>query len=396
MVIILLSISFNAIAVEEPQTDNTSIGSTSSDYQLNETANEEINIEEIKTEETNADTAKDTDVIDLASMVITWSGYALAAITIGVTILGFFGIREISDVHKSQKETQELKKQLEGSLQEINDIKTKTQDELKKLVEKFNNEAQIILQATYFYTMGANKYYAGNYASAIQLLKKSINYMSNNTDAICLLGRAYTFINEPNESLSCYKKAISIDPKCAAAYRGLAALNRLTNLEEAIKNIEIAVSYAPDDVEILDYQAQLLKESGDTEGAFKIYKKSNSIQQYPITDYNLGILYITQKDYDHARVCIKDALDGYNHADKYGGFKPVWKELAEWVLILIGNDNDKLQKAKEKLYDVEKAVDSDRTRNYVVRNINDVLKALELEQTYSHECNQILKKGVDK
>lgn len=348
---------------------------------------------EIKEKTDNSTNANETasKILDIASFVISWMGFLIAFFTLLTGVFAFFGIRELKDLRASQKETKSLQNQLSSEIKKIEQMKQDTEKQLEDIVKLFQAESTKIMYATQLYISGKNYYDQAKYDESIQLLKQSINYIDTNTEAICLLGRAYTFVGESQKSYKCYMDALKIDPECPFAYRGLAAWYRKRDLEKAIENIEKAVSLAPENFEIIDYHAQLLMERKQYANALKVLHKSYVLKEHPFTAFFLAICYIQENSMGRARYYTKEAIREYEDEENYGPFKPVWKQVTYWLELMISEEvESNFDKAMIQLKVVNEKIDSERTRGYVKNHVALVLNSLKLEKDYVNKCLNII------
>ena len=281
------------------------------------------------------DYSSDFSDLDMASFVIEWSGFALTFLTIVAGILSFMGFKEVKDLQKARDDVKMLQEKYTSEVAQIESLKKESERNLEKLEKRFENEAQTIMYATYYYSMGTDAYRRARYTEAIQYLKKSLRYFYKNTDAICLVGRAYSFLGSKEISLEYYQEALEIDKDCGAAFRGLAAWYRYAEPKKALEYAKKAADYEPENPEILNYYGQLLRDNGRVTEAMDIYLRSYSIKKHPDTCFFLSILYLAEESYGRARLFIQEAIDGYNNETEFGITKPVWLQLSIWVQRLV-------------------------------------------------------------
>ncbi len=344
--------------------------------------------------ENNVDdnTNKDSTVLDVANLIVGWSGFALAFLTILIGILSFIGFHELRDFQKARNEVAELQKVCENHITKIEELEKSSVKQLSNLTEHFENDAQTIMQATYYFTIGSNAYTESNFYDAINYLKKSLNYIPSNTDCLCLMGRAYTIVGKTDKSNKCFQKALEINPKCAAAYRGLAAWHRHNDKNKALSYARLAADNDPENSEILNYLGQLLRDQNMLADAMKIHLNAYGLQQHPDTDFFLSLLYIAENSFGRAKIHIQDSVTKYNSADEYGRCKPLWKHLAYWASVLILNDadEDSCKNALIQLSEVSKHIDHDRSKTVVLGHIRFLLSAFGKDESYILESESII------
>lgn len=342
----------------------------------------------------NAD-KQETDVyepfsnLDIASFVISWSGFALAFLTIAAGILSFMGFKEVKDLQKARNDVKQLQEKYDVEVGKIEALEVRSKEQLEILEKKFEDEAQSIMYATYYYSMGSDAYRRAKYREAIEYLKKSIKYFHKNTDAICLVGRAYSFIGRRDTSYEHYQHALEIDDNCAVAFRSLAAWYRYENPVVSLEYAKKAVDNEPENPEILNYYGQLLRDNSKLPEAMDIFLRSYSIKRLPDTCFFLSILYLAEDSYGRSRIYIQEAIDGYNNEDEFGVSKPVWKELAIWIQILVNTSkNDRFHNALTQLDNVKSEIDTDKTKRVVIGHIEFVLNSIKQKEDYINESKR--------
>lgn len=326
---------------------------------------------------------------DIATFVISWSGFALAFLTITSGILSFIGFKEIKDLQKAREDVKSLQEKYNAEVIKIEALEMDSKKQLEVLEKKFEDEAHTIMYATYYYSMGSDAYRRAKYGEAIQYLKRSIKYFPKNTDAICLIGRAYAFIGHKDTSYEYYQHALQVDDNCAAAFRGLSAWYRYENPSKALKYAKRAVDNEPEDPEILNYYGLLLRDNKKLPEAMDIFLKSYSIKRLPDTSFFLSILFLAEDSYGRARIYIQDAVDGYSNEDEFGISKPVWKELAIWIQTLLStSESTRFDNALHQLDKVRSAIDTAKTRRVVVGHIEFVLNSINQTEDYINLSKQ--------
>ena len=329
------------------------------------------------------DYSSDFSDLDMASFVIEWSGFALTFLTIVAGILSFMGFKEVKDLQKARDDVKMLQEKYTSEVAQIESLKKESERNLEKLEKRFENEAQTIMYATYYYSMGTDAYRRARYTEAIQYLKKSLRYFYKNTDAICLVGRAYSFLGSKEISLEYYQEALEIDKDCGAAFRGLAAWYRYAEPKKALEYAKKAADYEPENPEILNYYGQLLRDNGRVTEAMDIYLRSYSIKKHPDTCFFLSILYLAEESYGRARLFIQEAIGVYNNETEFGITKPVWLQLSIWVQRLVEYTTQaRFIAAMNQLDKVKECIDTDKTKRVVLGHIEFVLKAMDAEEAY--------------
>lgn len=326
-------------------------------------------------------------VLEISSLIVTWSGVILTFITLLSVVFAFIGIHEIRDISRIHKEVSDLELKIKAEVERIESLKQLSEEQLRDLTEHFKSDAQTIMMATYYFSLGSNSYAEAKYRDAIMYLKKSLKYLPESTDSLCLIGRAYTIIGETVTSDKYFQKALEIDNNCAAAYRGLAAWHRHTNPEESLKNAKLAVEKDPENIEMLNYLGVLLRDQNYLLEALHKHLEANDIKRNPDTDFFLSLLYAEENSLGRARFHINNAIEQYENDDEFEKSKPIWKELAKWVSILISEYQDETteKKALSQLDVVKHFIDTERTKIVVIGHVKFLLEGIKKSTEYVSE-----------
>jgi tetratricopeptide (TPR) repeat protein len=170
---------------------------------------------------------------------------------------------------------------------------------------------------------------------------------------------AYIYQNKEdlNNAVEDYKKAIALDPKDHKSRFNLAQIYySLGQKENAQKEYEAVLQQKPNDVEVIFLLASLRQELGDYSVAINYYK--DLLDNYlvhkaelkePITEdkklfknnvqYNLGIAYKMQQNFEAAEQSFEDLLDTDNHAKEFTKNRDVYKELS-FIKIALGKNTE--------------------------------------------------------
>jgi len=148
---------------------------------------------------------------------------------------------------------------------------------------------------------GLNLIKEGRWAEAIPFLQKALGIMDTDPEAWNQLGLAYWRTNEPQKALTSYGKALSLDESSAMVYSNLGALylsvyyqSRLTDdLNLAYENFKKAVSLDPEFALAFKSLGMAARESGKPDEAVASWEKALALR--PNDDFvakNLGLAYL--------------------------------------------------------------------------------------------------------
>ena len=137
---------------------------------------------------------------------------------------------------------------------------------LKKYLKR---ETDYQLMTQVYFVLGFIYAQKKEFARAKAYLEKALQLDFNNAKAYTALGYVYYKMRNFNESVKALKKAIELDEQNATAHNSLGYIYADTNmnLEEAIKECEIALKLTPDSAAYIDSMGWAYYKKGDFEKA---------------------------------------------------------------------------------------------------------------------------------
>lgn len=213
-----------------------------------------------------------------------------------------------------------------------------------------------------------------NYEKALKLKKDEIweralahTYWANQNDDKAITAfegideyaiSAYIYQNKKdlNNAVEDYKKAIELDPKDHKSRFNLAQIYySLGQKENAQKEYEAVLQQKPNDIEVIFLLASLRQELGDYSVAINYYNDllKNYLASEEVTvpvpeekklfknnvQYNLGIAYKMQQNFEAAEQSFEELLDTDNHAKEFTKDRDVYKELS-FIKIALGKNTE--------------------------------------------------------
>ncbi len=115
-----------------------------------------------------------------------------------------------------------------------------------------------------------------NFGMAKKYLQKAVELDFNNSKAYAALGFVYYKMQKYNEAIDSLKKAIEIDENNATAHNSLGYIysDMNLNIDDAVKEIEIALNLKPDYAAFLDSMGWIYFKKGDFKEAKKYLAKA--------------------------------------------------------------------------------------------------------------------------
>lgn len=173
--------------------------------------------------------------------------------------------------------------------------------------------------------LGAFYVDAGEYQSAIGVLRQGLALEPDNTDFHYDLGVAYDKSGEPQKTIERMKRVIEIDPDHADALNYLGYTYALTgsNLDEAEELVRRALEIKPDSGYILDSMGWVYFQKGDIGKAVSYLEQAvEKRSEDPEILMHLGDAYRKQQRRDEALALYERALRALDEADDARGVDP--------------------------------------------------------------------------
>src|SRR3989338_3734325 len=200
---------------------------------------------------------------------------------------------------KSQREIEELKKQLAGA---------KGEKEKKQVEAKITDEERL-LQANEWFDKGYQHALNKEHDSAIEAYTKAIQLDPNYADAYINRGNAYADKGQYDRAIEDYNRAIALDPNLAQAYnnRGNAYKNK-GQYDRAIEDYNRAIALDPNLAQAYNNRGNAYADKGQYDRAIEDYNKAIALDPNDAAAYtNRGAAYADKGQHDRA-------IEDYNKA----------------------------------------------------------------------------------
>jgi len=186
------------------------------------------------------------------------------------------------------------------------------------------------------------KHQASNIKHQTSSIKHQTSSIKHQTSSICNLGNSLKNQGKLNEAVSCYRKALKLNPKLSQAYISIGnIIQGQGKSDEAVSCYRKALELEPDSAIAFNNMGNVIKDQGDLDEAISCYRKALELNPNMAATYN-NLLYqlqqtcdwqgfddlaarlddFTQKALDNG---IKTAEDPFvnlmRHADSYRNFR---------------------------------------------------------------------------
>ncbi|WP_397474275.1 cellulose synthase subunit BcsC-related outer membrane protein [Pusillimonas sp.] len=119
----------------------------------------------------------------------------------------------------------------------------------------------------------------GDLVAAYDMVAPVLARQPNQPDAMASLARMYAAAGQGQQALQLYETVLRNDPNNPHLHLGLAQVSQqLKNHRQARNEADIAVSLAPEDIDVLTGAAQVYRLSGDTSEAAKLIQRAMALE----------------------------------------------------------------------------------------------------------------------
>jgi tetratricopeptide (TPR) repeat protein len=158
--------------------------------------------------------------------------------------------------------------------------------------------------------LGIIHYQLGSYSSAIEYLKKALQFDPGNNFVYFNLGNVFRDKLRLDEAIACYRKAIEIDTNFDDAYYNLGiTLEDTGNFDEALSAYKNALHINPQNADVSNNIGTILQKKEEFDEAILYFKKALQINsQYFLAYHNLGNTFQKKNQPDEAIIYYQKAL----------------------------------------------------------------------------------------
>jgi tetratricopeptide (TPR) repeat protein len=201
------------------------------------------------------------------------------------------------------------------------------------LLENMVNNAST--EKMQFYLVLASLYHEeGETDKAKNLLDNALTEYKDNVDFVFEYGLLLERIGEHQKAMAMMQDVLVLEPHHSAAlnYIGYSWADQGTNLNEALKYIEEAVSLRPDDGYIRDSLGWVYFKLGDLERArLELERSLELVDSDPTIFEHLGDVYRQEKNLDKAREVYEKALELIKDEGKKEGVRQKLRDISEGI-----------------------------------------------------------------
>ena len=233
---------------------------------------------------------------ELASKIIDWSAMIFTTLAILLIIAGGIGIKEFTDLRKTEKNLRETLTEIKTELSEIQNYRADIIKETKNFIE-----------VNYCLNAGIQSYQSGDYFTATDHLHNVINLDPNHLEALFYIGKSLMMEYEEENANSIFERILEIDPKYSDAYYGLALNCSDSDPEKAINYCKKAVECKPKHVYALNFLGLIYAGIGNIDKALEVHKRSRLIKENPGNSFSIALIYYAIGEIEKAKKCFAES-----------------------------------------------------------------------------------------
>ncbi len=178
----------------------------------------------------------------------------------------------------------------------------------------------------------------GALEEAVSCFQKAIHLNPDNANAYHNLGNVLAELGRIEGSIRCYQKAVQLNPSNSTHHKCLGnALREKGELDESFEILSQVLDRFPDDPEAYYSLGAALKAKGRFEEAVECYQKAIQFNPHlPEAYYNLGNVFKEKGQIKEAKEQFRKALElKPNFAETYNNFGMIYKEAGELSVALL-------------------------------------------------------------
>lgn len=188
-------------------------------------------------------------------------------------------------------------------------------DELKKMPQEMLPEGTNEQQIRAFLKLAMEHHQNGRLADAERMYRQVLRWQPNNADAYHLLGLLAAQLDEFDEALALFARAIELDPRTPELHANRGNVLRIkSRLDEAEAAFTRALSLRPDFPEGLMNLATVRRNRGNLEDAEKLLRRALELRpNWPAAQINLANVVSARGRFEEATALYLSALDAEPH-----------------------------------------------------------------------------------
>ncbi|MFV2021335.1 tetratricopeptide repeat protein [Micromonospora sp. LOL_023] len=314
------------------------------------------------------------DPIQIAELVIAWSGGIIAAFALLVTALtvvfvlaGFVGVRELRTIRRTGARArleldrqrvvaEEIVAQADLAIHQAETLSVQTDtlvgrvetavvraerqseqvhlliEDMQSRLTGFDYRLTTQVEVSYLFNQGEAAYWEGYYEKAVECLRRAVELDPRNPRVRYRLGRSLTNLGEDTAAEEELTTALAYKLPPDAAERALALLHRYGQPDRALAYAHSATRHGPQDAQNWNCLGLLLRDNGDFAAARDAHQQADRLDQELVsTPFFLALLAAQALALPHARDRSAEAINRLDSSERRAKIKPMWASLIRWT-----------------------------------------------------------------
>jgi tetratricopeptide (TPR) repeat protein len=278
---------------------------------------------------------------EVASSIVTWSGFVLAGFSFLLTVFtaflllaGLFGLREIRNIRRAGQEAGEEAKAI---LKEANEFLLQLRTEVAGIDGRMNS----LVEVSYLFNQGELAYRAGEYPRAVGHLGRAVVLDPKNARVLYRLGRALTNAGDDVAAPERFREMKALGEHSGDPERGLAWVYRYSNPVQAVRFAEEAVAVDSRNHQNWNCLGILQRDAGEIAASLRSHERAADLVPHSVvTPFYLSLLRARQGAGDRARSDCSAAVYRLNEQEQRSPVKSIWSDLILWADRVFAGDYD--------------------------------------------------------
>lgn len=254
-------------------------------------------IEEIKKANQDKTTELAKENLEMAGKIIDWSAALLAGLAVLLVIAGLIGLKEFSDIRKTEKRMEEMEKRMQTSLADIETELASVKDYKTNLVK----ETKTFIEVNYYLNAGIQAYQRGNYLIAKENCYKVLDLDSNHITAHYFIAKSLMMEFHEDEADTMFHKILAIDATNAETYYGLALNHADRHPQKAIEYCQKAIELDPQHLYAHNFLGLIYMNEEEIDKALEVLLKCRAIRETTGNSFSVGLIYYAKGESEKAK-----------------------------------------------------------------------------------------------
>jgi tetratricopeptide (TPR) repeat protein len=282
------------------------------------------------------------DPSQVATSIVTWSGFVLAGFSFLLTVFtaflllaGLFGLREIRNIRRAGQEASDQTRKV---VTDANSLLVQLREEVAAIDGRMNS----LVEVSYLFNQGEMAYRGGNYPKAVDFLERAVMLDSRNPRVLYRLGRALTNAGHDLAASERFKEMQGLGSSTGDWERGLAWVYRYSDPEQALRYANEATSADSANHRNWNCLGIIQRDAGNIVGSARSHEKAGKLEPNAVvTPFYLSLLRARQGAEERARKDCGAAIYRLGEQEHLSPVKSIWSDLILWAGCIFAGEYDR-------------------------------------------------------